>query len=258
MIPCLATPPQPVRPTVLDQLDAVVLLGAVVLGVFSSLVITGPWLAGMIIFMVVLLLWTGLNPGSQWQSLKPWIPVALFVLIIHVFTTTAAAPLGHPSWGGLWAGLRALGRIGLSLGWLALFARLKSLDDLVRAVRWWLRPLEKLGFQSGELALVLAVALGTVPGVMSEGRRVEAVLRMRRASQQGARVSSWRRFLDKTLVVVPLMEGLLRRAEVLSLSLRTRQPNTDFLLANPPWWQFAALAFWLVLVIRLLLPGETV
>ena len=257
MIPGLAGSTELVRHTWLDRLDAATLLGMVVLGIISSLFVSGAWLAGMILMLVLALMWTGLNPATLWQAMRPWTFVALFVLAIHVFTTTAAAPLGHPSWGGLTAGVLALARIGLALGWLALFARLKSLDDLVRAVRWWLRPLEKIGLQTGQLALVLAVALGTVPGVMSEGRRVDAVLRMRRASPTMARITRWRRFLDRVLVVVPLMESLLRRAEVLSLSLRTRQPATGLTLTGPPLWQLAVLALWLGLIIRLFWPGGT-
>lgn len=256
MIPGLAVSPLTVRPTWLDHLDPTTFLAMMVLGIISSLLAAGPWLAGMIVLLVLALLWTGLNPATQWRSMRPWLPVALFVLMIHIFTTTAAAPLGHPSWGGLRAGLLALARIGLAMGWLALFARLKSLDDLVQAVRWWLQPLEKLGLETGQLALVLAVALGTVPGVMSEGRRVDAVLRMRRACPDGGNISRWRRFMDKVLVIVPLMEGLLRRAEVLSLSLRTRQPAATVALVSPPWWQLAGLVVWLVLMIRWFWLGE--
>lgn len=257
MIPGLAATSLAVRPTWLDHVDATTFLGMVVLGIISSLLASGPQLAVMIMVLVVVLLWTGLNPATQWHAMRPWLPVAVFVLVIHVFTTTNAAPLGHPSWGGLRAGVLALARIGLALGWLALFARLKSLDDLVRAVRWWLRPLDQVGFPTGHLALVLAVALGTVPQVMSEGRRVDAVLRMRRASATGETVSRWRRYTDKVMVVVPLMESLLRRAEVLSLSLRTRQPAAGQPLAGPPWWQLAGLVLWVVVLIRLFWPGET-
>ena len=258
MIPGLAGTPEIVRHTWLDQLDAATLLGMVLLGIISSLLFSGTWLAGMILMLLMALIWTGLNPSTLWRAMGPWVYVVVLVLTVHIFTTTAAAPLGRPSWGGLIAGVLALARIGLSLGWLALFARLKSLDDLVRAVRWWLRPLEKVGLPIGQLALVLAVALGTVPTVMSEGRRVDAVLRMRRASPMGAEATRWRRFLDRVLVVVPLMEGLLRRAEVLSLSLRTRQPATGLKLVAPPWWQLAVLVLWLGLIIRLLWPGEIV
>jgi energy-coupling factor transport system permease protein len=257
MIPGLAASRELVRQTWLDRLDAATVLGMVLLGIISSLFVSGAWLAGMILGLMMALIWTGLNPATLWRAMRPWVFVAVLVLAVHVFTTTAAAPLGHPSWGGLMAGVWALARIGLALGWLALFARLKSLDDLVRAVRWWLRPFEKVGLQTGQLALVLAVALGTVPQVMSEGRRVDAVLRMRRATPAGGKATRWRRFLDRVLVVVPLMEGLLRRAEVLSLSLRTRQPATAMTLVGPPLWQLAVLVLWLGLIIRLLWPGET-
>lgn len=255
MIPGLAASNSRVRRTSLDNLDASAFLGMVVLGVISSLVASGPWLSGMIFLQVLILVWTGLQPAEQWRAIRPWLPVAIFVLVIHTFTTTAAAPLGHPSLGGVQAGILALARIGLALGWFALFARLKSLDELVRAVRWWLRPLEKVGLPTGQLGLVLAVALGTVPGVMNEGRRVEAVLRMRRASATTAGVSRFRRYLDRVLVVVPLMESLLRRAEVLSLSLRTRQPATGLVLSSPPLWQLALLVFWLAIIVRLIWPG---
>lgn len=256
MIPGLATSSAVVRPTWLDQLDAAAFLGLVMLGIVSSLLASGPWLAGMIFLVVLALLWTGLNVAMQWRAIKPWLPVAVFVLIIHTLTTTAVAPLGHPSWGGFRAGLLALSRIALALSWVALFARLNSLDDLVKAVCWWLRPFEKAGLPTGQLALVLAVALGTIPGVMSEGRRVESVLRMRRASPHGASVSLWRNFLDRVLVVVPLMEGLARRAEVLSLSLRTRQPSSGLDMKRPPVGQLLILVLWLVLLLRIFLSGE--
>ena len=258
MIPSLATSSHTVRSTWLDQLDAAILLGMVVLGIISSLLATGPFLMGMILVLMAALIWTGLKPAAQWRAMRPWIPIALFVMVVHIFTTTAAAPLGRPSWGGLAAGGLALARIGLAFSWLALFSRLKSLDELVRAVRWWLRPLEKMGIQTGQLALVLAVALGTVPGVMSEGRRVEAVSRMRRASAGAAAVSRMRRFLDRVLVVVPLMESLLRRAEVLSLSLRTRQPVANLKTAGPPLWQLSILVAWFIIIIRLAWQGDTV
>ncbi len=257
MIPGLAVSPQKVRSTWLDQLEGTTFLGIVVLGIISSLLASGPWLAFMISILILALLWTGLNPATQWEAMRPWLPVVGFVLVIHVFTTTAAAPLGHPSWGGLRAGVLGLARIGLALGWLSLFARLKSLDELVQGIRWWMQPLAKVGLQTDQLALVLAVALGTIPGVMSEGRRVDAVLRMRRAVPNGGKVSRWRRFLDKVLVIMPLMESLMRRAEVLSLSLRTRQPAVGVPLMGPPIWQLAGLVLWLVLIIWWIRPGVT-
>ncbi len=255
MIPHLAASNKVLRTTFLSRIDGVILLGLVVLGIISSMLVSWQVLVLLNMLLMTVLVWTGMTPSGIWTAMRPWIPVAGVVLLVHVFTTTAAAPLGHPSWGGLAAGVLALARIAASLGWLALFARLKSMDDLVRAVRWWLRPLEKLGLPIGQLALVLAVALGTVPGVMNEGRRVDAVLRMRRAMPGESGVSRWRQLLDRMVVVVPLSESLLRRAEVLSLSLRTRQPAQGPILVGPPWHQLVFLGLWLILLILLIWPG---
>lgn len=255
MIPSLATPNKVMRVTLLDRIQGSTLLAVVVLGVVTSMMVPPSGLAFLNLVLLATLAWTGMTAAGFWNSMRPWIPVAAIVLMVHVFTTTASAALGHPSWGGLWAGVLALARIAASLGFLALFARLKSMDDLVHAVRWWLRPLEILGLPTGQLALILAVALGTVPGVMAEGRRVEAVLRMRRAQPGQSRGTHWRRLLDRMVVVVPLAESLLRRAEVLSLSLRTRQPDQGPVLMGPPWWQLLFLILWLVFLILLIWPG---
>ncbi len=245
MIPSLVAPSQVVRSTVLNKIDGVVLLAVVVLGIVACLMVAPPVLLFLNVFLVLVLVWTGMMPDGFWFAIRPWLPVAGVVLMVHVLTTTASAPLGHPSWGGLEAGILALARIAASFGFLAIFSRLKSLDDLVRAVRWWLGPLDKLGLPIGHLALVLAVALGTVPGVMNEGRRVDAVLRMRRAQRGKKAVSRWLKWKDKLVVVVPLAESLLRRADVLSLSLRTRQPTQEG-VSGPSGWQLAFLGVWTV------------
>ncbi|PID79526.1 hypothetical protein CSB20_09980 [bacterium DOLZORAL124_64_63] len=207
-------------------------------GVVLGVVATMAWhVMGLLLLTVVqgiLLQRTGLGPVAQLKGLWPWRWLILIMLLTHTFTTTAAAPLGHPSWGGLAAGAEALLRLAVSVGWLALLNRLKSLDEMVLGARWWLRPLEALGLPTRQSALVLAVALGTVPRVLSEGRRVDAVQRMRR-SLPGVRVGRRRRFRDRIAVVTPLLEGLMRRAETLNLSLRTRQPAIGPVREGPGW-----------------------
>ncbi len=142
-------------------------------------------------------------------------------------------------------------RIGTALAWMALLSRLKSLDEMVQAICWWLTPFAKLGLATEQLGLVLAVALGTVPKVLNEGRRVEAVLRMRRSVAEGPGPGRWRRFLDRGAVVVPLVENLKRRAEVLSLSLASRQPSQDAGRLNPPFLHFLPLVLGLLILLAL-------
>lgn len=165
---------------------------------------------------------TGLGARAQLRQLRPWLPMAALALLIHTLTTTAAAPLGQPSWAGAAAGLRALLRVGASLAALGLYVRSGTLGDLVTGLGWWLSPLRRVGVRAEDLGLVLAVACGTVPQVIGEGRRLRAVDELRRQGPGGrTRRHAW---LARAQLVVPLLETLIRRAETLELALRGRRP----------------------------------
>ena len=258
MIPGAAFSSNRLGGNILLSVHPVIGLGALFLGLTSCL-LASPVVLGLIAAgLVVALILTGLEPMAQSRALRPWLPMVLIILAIHTFTTTASAPLGTPSWGGVLAGGKALLRVGCTVGWLALYSRVSSLDDLVGAFRWWLQPAERLGFPGQDLALVLAVAMGTAPVVLGEGRRIAAVVRLRRSgstgqqSHRGGRsVGQWaRRQLDRVRVVVPLLESLGRRAEALSLSLRSRRPGSEAVshMSPPAWGLFGLLAWLLVLV----------
>ena len=103
------------------------------------------------------------------------------------------------------------------------------------------------------LGLVLAVALGTIPGVMAEGRRTEAVVRMRRSAGRPGRVPLAARMGDRIRVVVPLVETLVRRADHLTLALRSRAPDGAATVAGPPVVQ---LLFLLAALVALLWWGR--
>ncbi len=243
MIPGIGNPAAPLRPTGLSRIPAATLLASSLLGIVATML----WPVGGVLLLAMLQLGTlartGLGPRAVARALWAWRTLVLLVLVVHTFTTTAAAPLWHPSWGGLAAGSEALLRLGVSVGWLALLNRLKSLDEMVEGARWWLRPLEAAGLPTGQAALVLSVALGTVPRVLGEGRRVDAVQRMRR-SLPGRKVSRLRRFRDRIAVATPLLEGLMRRAETLNLSLGARQPSTAPVRQGPGWVSLLGLLVW--------------
>ncbi len=158
----------------------------------------------------------------------------LLILVIHLLTTLEAAPLGRPSWPGLLAGFQALIRVGCTIGWLVIYSRSTAQDDLVAGVSWWLHPLGRLGLPVADLGLSLAVAMGTVPVVVGEGRRISASLRLRRSGPADHSQRKPRRHFrgamealeDRARVIVPLLEAMSRRAETLSLSLRSRRPGS--------------------------------
>lgn len=261
MIPGAATAANRPRRLRLPDVHPVLKLGTLALGVASCLAAPFPLLAVLAALVLLGLARSGLPFGGQLRALRPWLPMAVFILAVHVLTTTAAAPLGHPSWAGAQAGLTALLRVAASVGCLALYGRAASLDEIVAAVRWWLQPAERLGFPGEDLGLVLAVALGTAPLVAGEGRRIETAVRLRRSGpvvgpgtgRFGRSVRRWwTRQLDRARVAVPLVETLARRAETLSLSLRSRRPvSGGTRWGPPPWPGLVLLLAWLVLLIWL-------
>ena len=180
--------PAALRATPLSALHPAVRLGAVVLALLTCLAGSPVGLAAMALCLMAALAWTGMGPRRQLAALKPWVPVALLVVVVHTFTTTWAAPLGYPSLAGFLAGGKALLRVACSVGCLGLYLRVTPLDDLVLGTGWWLRPARRLGLRTDDLGLMLAVAMGTAPVVLGEGRRIEAVVTMRRSIPAGREV----------------------------------------------------------------------
>jgi energy-coupling factor transporter transmembrane protein EcfT len=239
------------KPTPLGGAHPAVRLGGIVLALATCMAAAPAGLAAIALVLIFAMTWTGLGFGRQLAALKPWGFVAVLVVVVHTFTTTSAAPLGHPSVGGLLAGGKALLRVACSVGCLGLYLRVTPLDDLVVGVGWWLRPLRRLGLRTDDLGLTLAVAMGTAPVVLGEGRRIEAVVTMRRAHPDHAEAGGvgapirkfFRRARDRARVVVPLLETLARRAEALTLSLRHRRPD-PLTAGRVPVLQMIVLILW--------------
>lgn len=242
-----------IRPSVLMRLHPAVRLGALLLGIVTCFAIHGFILLGIAGF----LLWFLARTGWGWRALaaavRPWLPAIALILVVQVLTHTEAAPLGHPSWQGLAAGGLALVRLGCTLAFLGLYQRVSSLDDLVQGIGWWLAPWRKIGVPVDDLGLVLAVALGTVPVAMAEGRRIETALRLRRSGPRIRETASrprgpnlMERLMDKIRLLVPLLESLGRRADNLTLTLRSRRPGAGAEATRPPLGQALGLGLWLV------------
>ena len=239
--------PAALKATPLSGLHPAVRLAAAILALLTCLGSPPLGLAAMALCLMAALTWTGMGPARQIAALKPWAPVALLVIVVHTFTTTIAAPLGHPSLAGFLAGGKALLRVACSVGCLGLYLRISPLDDLVMGVSWWLRPAGRLGLRTDDLGLMLAVAMGTAPVVLGEGRRIEAVVTMRRSVPEGVEVKRmtnfFHRMVGRARVIVPLLETLARRAEALTLSLRHRRPD-PLVVTGVPILQLALLVVW--------------
>ncbi len=256
MIHAAAFGTAPVRRTFLAGLHPAMRLAWLVLVVVATLAAPWPVAAAAVLLLAVALRRSGLGLRAQARVLRPWLPMALLALLVHTLTTTAAAPLGHPSWAGVLAGLRALLRLAAGLAALATYQRSGSLDDVVAGLGWWLRPLGRAGLAVDDLGLAVAVACGTVPQVLGEGRRLQAVTRLRRCARPGGgaalgrRRAPWDGVLDRARLVVPLLETLARRAETMEIALRGRRP-AGLAVGHPRAREWAQLGTGLVAVAAL-------
>lgn len=230
MIPGAAFVPGTTKPAAMARVHSAIRLGGLLLALATVMALTKFALPLAIIFLGIVLRWTGMGVSQQIQMIKPWWPMAVIILGVHSVTGCMSA--GQLVVDGVVSGLVTLCRIMLCLGLLSLFLRVTSLDETIAAVHFWFKPLQIFGVQTRHLGLVLAVALGTAPVVLEEGKRIRAVVRMRRAVVNstgfGGRVSRWRdSLLEWGHIVLPMMESLGRRADTLSLSLASRMPADD-------------------------------
>jgi len=258
MMPAMAFGDAPVRATLVTRLCPAARLAALALAMATCFSLPPAGLTLWLLVQLLLLLQGGLSGRHLWSLARPWGVLVVFVLLIHTLTTVAAAPLGRPSLAGFLAGVEALGRLAATVASLVVFVRGTTLSDLTAGLTWWLQPLRPLGADPARLGLVLAVALGMAPRVLAEGQRLDAVTRLRRArperaSHRRSRLAIWwQRILDRGYLLVPLVEGLFRRAEGLSLSLANRMPQrTDAALVRPRLLELAILTLWLAVLIWL-------
>lgn len=249
MIPAAGQAWRPVTALPLRGFVPAVRLASGLLAVLSALV----WPPAALVPLGGLLAWcllrAGWRPARLAVAVRPWLSVAVIVLMAHTVTATDVAPLGRPTLVGAGRGLLALARLALMLAAAAVTWRHLPLPDLTAAVSWWLRPLRPLGVDPRHLGLVLAVALGTAPRVVAEAERVRACLRLRRAD--GRRQRPDRRFREMLLVVPPLLAGLERRAETLPLALAGRVPDAPAPPVRLPWSQGLFLVAWTAVLVLL-------
>ncbi len=244
MMPVSGPGPARLRPTVLRRLHPAVVLAGACAAAAALLVAPWPLVAVLCALTGGLLARAGWGRRHVTRLLKPWLPVALLVLAVHLLTTTSAAPLGHPSLQGAQNGTVAVARLACLLGGLALVQGQLGIDALLAGWSWLLWPLDGKIVPVQDLSLVLTVAVGTAPRVMDEGRRLLQAQRLRR----GRRGGLLGRSRDRLWVAAPLLEELARRTETLSLTLRARHAPAGR-PAGPGKGQLLLLMVWVAALV---------
>lgn len=198
-------------------------------------VVAGRSVAGLIFalaFVLVLVLIARVPLGFALGGLRPALPVLLFIALLQLLfgwgaTAGAACPV-------LWAygiinitGCSVLTVIAMLLRLVALIlltgllTMTSTISELTHGIESMMRPLQRIGFPSHELAMVFTIALRFVPTLAEE---LEKLLKAQIARGANIHLGSnpvqrVRHFLP---VLVPLFLTTLQRGELLVEAMEAR------------------------------------
>ncbi len=196
---------------------SVLLLSIVILnaGAVESLVITA--------FLLAAVALSGLSPGRIAAALKPlaWFFVMLFCL--HLFFTE-----GRPVFPALPAVTHEGLDRGVAVTWqfvalvvsAAVLTMTTAPSELVGGFEKLLRPFNRLGVPSHDIAIMVSVALRFMPTLLEEVERVREAQVARGADFGSGGLI--RRLRKMATLVIPLILSTFRRADELALAMEGR------------------------------------
>lgn len=204
--------------TLAHGLDARTKLVLLLAATLASFVASAPWgLAVMAAGLMVALVVSKTSPATVLLGLRP----AAVILLLSVLSN-AIVLVGQPGFSleGLTRGVVVVCRIALVVGFALSLSATTAPPALADAIAALLAPLRRLGVPVGGIAMSSSIALRFIPLTVEEVERVRCAQRARgaRFDEGGlaARLRSWAQ------VLVPLVVGLFRRADELSLAMVDR------------------------------------
>ncbi|MDW7739625.1 MAG: energy-coupling factor transporter transmembrane protein EcfT [Bacillota bacterium] len=204
------------------RLKIITLLAMLVL-LFTMQTMTG--LLILLIFALLLFAISKIPFRYFLRSLRPIMMIALFALIIYFFFTKGGVVLLRigsvtVESDGVTQGIFIITRLFT----LILFSLLVTLTttplSLTYGMGYFLKPFNRLGLPTEEVAMIMAVALRFIPTLMEESQRL-----MRAQLSRGADFetgSIFRKAKSMVPLIVPLFISAFRRADELALAMEAR------------------------------------
>lgn len=167
----------------------------------------------------------GVSARSLLQALKPTAFILAFSLVANAFVldgtadVTLVGPVGV-TWAGLLRGAVAVGRIIVLVGASFVVTSTSTSTAVADALASLMAPLGRVGVPTGDIAMVVSVALRFIPLTAEELVRIRDAQRARGVDfEAGSVVVRVRRWLS---VLTPLVVALFRRADDLAQAMRER------------------------------------
>ena len=182
-------------------------------------------LSGLLLFLTVIVTLSEVPVVQFLRQLRFFIWIVVFTMLIHPFVGGGEELLNLPLLGlsitseGLYRGLFFGLRLLLLVSFSVLLMLTTSPSDLTDGIETLLRPLNRIGIQSGKFALMLGITLRFIPVLFEEGDRIRKAQTARGAQFEGSLRS---RIHSLASIVIPLFISVINRSETLALALEIR------------------------------------
>lgn len=214
-------------------------------------------LTALILLAVSLYALAGIPYGYLLRGLRPILYIVLFALIIYFFFTKGGVVLLRIGFitvesEGVEQGVFVVARL-IALVFFSLLLTLTTTPlSLTYALGTFLKPLQRFGFPSEEVAMIMAIALRFIPTLLEESQRLMRAQMSRGADFAGG--SIFRRARSMVPLIVPLFVSAFRRADDLALAMEARgyrigAKRTRMYEAKVSFQDWAVLLFVLILLL---------
>ena len=247
----------------IHRMDPRAKIGAMLL-VLIAIFFPAGWIGYGIIFAAVsvVILLSRLNISYIWKSMKPMLIMLLFLLVINVLVIHTGTPLftigpvtvyTDAVMQTLYIVVRLLLMIMITT---CLTATTKPLD-MTLGLEDLLKPFEKIGVPSHEIAMLISIALRFIPDLIDETNRIIKAQESRGVDLKEGKLTE--RIGAILSLIVPLFVSAFQRAEDLANAMEARgyQPGEKrtrykvLKMRTPDWILLGSAALILVLMIAL-------
>ncbi|WP_318644508.1 MULTISPECIES: energy-coupling factor transporter ATPase [Bifidobacterium] len=166
-----------------------------------------------------------LNPVAVLHSVRLFLALFVIMSALNIFFVRTGTPLAYLgpvpiTDDGVWTAVVYAGRLALVVVLGAVLLLTTTPTRLTDAFEALLRPLHRFGVHTGEIALVMSLALRFIPTLTGETKAIVDAQSARGGSiESGAPLQRLRAL---TAIIVPVFAGALRHAENLGLALDAR------------------------------------
>lgn len=179
----------------------------------------------LIAFVMLAVILTGINLGVFIRGIRPMIWLILFTVIFQVLFSTGGTV--YFQWGpiavtsaGIINGVLIFVRLVLIIMMSTVLTLTTSPLELTDGIEHLLRPLERFGFPTHEIALMMSIALRYVPTLMDETQKIMNAQKSRGVEfDQGNFIDRVKAFVP---ILVPLFVSAFNRADEMANAMEAR------------------------------------